>query len=342
MLRSWPVLLLSAALAASTPHHDRAGFHNNYPHPERGGFFRWKWEQVRDGVAHAPPGGWNLPAVKADPHALQDGGGGEPRLTWIGHSTFLLQVGGVNILTDPQFSPRASPVSFAGPKRIVPLPLDLGELPRIDVVLVSHNHYDHLDLPSVKALAAQPGGSPLFLVPLALKAWFVDNGMDRVEEYDWWQQRDTGSARFTLVPVQHWSKRTLWDANQTLWGGWVIEAGGLRIIHTGDLGYSRDTQDIGARLGPFDLALIPIGAYEPRWFMQTMHVNVPDALRVRQDLRAARAIGMHWGTFEGLTDEPMDEPPRILARLRTEAGLPVDAFDVMKIGETRGVSRAPP
>ncbi|HET7400859.1 MAG TPA: MBL fold metallo-hydrolase [Usitatibacter sp.] len=332
---------MSAALAAPAPHHDRAGFHNNYPHPEHGGFWRWKWEQLRDGVAHAPPGGWNLPAVKTDVRALHDGSG-EARLTWIGHSAFLLQLGGLNILTDPQFSPRASPVSFAGPKRIVPLPLEVSELPRIDVVLVSHNHYDHLDLPTVRELAAQPGGSPLFLVPLGLKAWFADNGMDRVEEYDWWQQRDAGPARFTLVPVQHWSKRTLWDANQTLWGGWVIQAGGLRIIHTGDLGYSRDTRDIGARLGPFDLALIPIGAYEPRWFMQTMHVNVPDALRVRQDLGAARAIGMHWGTFEGLTDEPLDEPPRVLARLRTEAGLPVEAFDVMKIGETRGIARAAP
>ena len=341
MLRSWPVLLLSAALAAATPHHDGAGFHNNYPHPEHSGFWRWKWEQLRDGVAHAPPGGWNLPAVKTDVRSLHDPSG-EPRLTWIGHSTFLLQLGGLNILTDPQLSPRASPVSFAGPKRIVPLPLGVGELPRIDVVLVSHNHYDHLDLATVKALAAQPGGSPLFLVPLGLKAWFADNGIDRVEEYDWWQRRDADAARFTLVPVQHWSKRTLWDANETLWGGWVVEAGGLRVIHTGDLGLSRDTLDIGTRLGPFDLALIPIGAYEPRWFMKTMHVNVPEALQVRSDLRAARAIGMHWGTFEGLTDEPLDEPPKVLARLRAEAGLPTEAFDVMRIGETRSISPGTP
>jgi N-acyl-phosphatidylethanolamine-hydrolysing phospholipase D len=341
MLRSWPALLLFAAVASSSPHRGPEGFHNNYPHPERGGFWRWKWEQMRDGVAHAPPEGWRIPAMKADVRALHEPAAG-PRLTWIGHATFLLQAGGLNILTDPQLSPRASPVSFAGPKRIVPLPLEIAELPRIDVVLISHNHYDHLDLPTVKALAAQPGGSPLFLVPLELKTWFADNGMDRVEEYDWWQQRDTGTARFTLVPVQHWSKRTFWDEDQTLWGGWVIEVAGLRIIHTGDLGYSRDTLDIGARMGPFDLALIPIGAYEPRWFMQTMHVNVPDALRVRQDLRAARAIGMHWGTFEGLTDEPMDEPPRVLARLRAEEHLPVDAFDVMEIGETRGIVRATP
>jgi L-ascorbate metabolism protein UlaG (beta-lactamase superfamily) len=337
-LRTWPVLLLSAAVASSAPHHGPDGFHNNYAQPERGSFWRWKWEQLRDGVPHAPPEGWHIPAMKTDAHALQDASAG-PRLTWIGHATFLLQLGGVNILTDPQFSERASPVSFAGPKRVVSLPIGIDELPRIDVVLVSHNHYDHLDLATVKQLAAAPTGSPLFLVPLGLKAWFADNGIGRVEEYDWWQQRDTGSARFTLVPVQHWSKRTPWDTNRTLWGGWVVEAAGLRLIHTGDLGYSRDTQDIGARLGPFDLALIPIGAYEPRWFMRAMHVNVPEALQVRRDLRAARAIGMHWGTFEGLTDEPLDEPPAVLGKLRAEAGLPTEAFDVMRIGESRAIPR---
>jgi N-acyl-phosphatidylethanolamine-hydrolysing phospholipase D len=220
------------------------------------------------------------------------------------------------------------------------LPLALEELPRIDVVLISHNHYDHLDLTAVQRLSQSPHGSPLFLVPLGLKAWLADNGVDRVEEYDWWQERGIGAVRFTLVPVQHWSKRTLWDENRTLWGGWAMQAGGLRILHTGDLGLSRDTQDIGERLGPFDLALIPIGAYEPRWFMQSMHVNVPDALQVRADVRAARAIGMHWGTFEGLTDEPLDEPPKVLARLREERGLPRDAFDVMKIGETRVIASA--
>ena len=211
------------------------------------------------------------------------------------------------------------------------------ELPRIDVVLTSHNHYDHLDLETVKRIAAQPSGSPLFLVPLGLKRWFAGQGIDRVEEHDWWEEREVGTVRFTFVPVQHWSKRTLWDANQSLWGGWVMKGGGLKLVHTGDMGYSRDAADIGERLGPFDLAFIPIGAYAPRWFMKLQHVDVPEAIQVRSDLRAAHAIGMHWGTFENLTDEPLDEPPAELARLRAQAGLATEQFDVMKIGETRSI-----
>ncbi|HSS26737.1 MAG TPA: MBL fold metallo-hydrolase, partial [Usitatibacter sp.] len=181
--------------------------------------------------------------------------------------------------------------------------------------------------------------APLFLVPLGLKAWFAGIGIDKVAEYDWWQARVEGPLRFTLLPVQHWSKRTLWDANKTLWGGWAIEGGGLKILHTGDLGYSKDAKDIGDRAGPFDLALIPIGAYAPRWFMKMMHVDPAEALDVRSDVHAARAIGMHWGTFENLTDEPLDEPPRELAARRSAAGLAPDAFDVMKVGETRPIEK---
>jgi L-ascorbate metabolism protein UlaG (beta-lactamase superfamily) len=321
---------------AESPHRDAYGFHNNYPHDSKQSFWLWKWEQLRHGVPEPPPGGWKIPAVRSDAAALR-ANTSKPTATWIGHSAFLIQLAGQNILVDPQFSPRASPVQFAGPRRIVELPLDIGELPRIDVVLTSHNHYDHLDLATVKRLAALPGGSPLFLVPLGLKGWFNDQGIERVEEYDWWQEREVGPVRYTLVPVQHWSKRTLSDTNQTLWGGWVIAGGGLRLVHTGDLGFSRDALDIGERLGPFDLAFIPIGAYAPRWFMKTHHVDVPEALQVRADLRAARAIGMHWGTFEHLTDEPLDEPPRELARLRSAAGLEAEQFDVLKIGETRNI-----
>ena len=262
-----------------------------------------------------------------------------PAVTWIGHATMLVQASGLTVLTDPIFSKRASPVQFAGPKRIVPLPIDIPELPHVDVVVVSHNHYDHLDLDSVKRLAAQEGGSPLFLVPLGLKAWFTALGIDRVEERDWWQSISDGPLEFTLVPVQHWSKRTLSDTNESLWGGWIIAGDGLKVIHAGDLGYSKDTQDIGERLGPFDLALIPIGAYAPRWFMKGMHIDPAEAVQVRADLRARHAIGMHWGTFDNLTDEPMDEPPRVLAEKRAAAGLSAEDFDVMKVGETRTMTR---
>ena len=324
------------AEAQSVAPHGPDGFRNNYPHDPKQSFWLWKWEQMKHGVPEPPPGGWKIPHMKTDAAALR-ANATEPTATWIGHATFLVQLAGMNVLTDPHFSERASPVQFAGPKRIVPLPIAIEELPRIDVVLISHNHYDHLDVGSVKALASRAAGSPLFLVPLGLKAWFSAIGIERVEEHDWWQARSEGRLRFTLVPAQHWSKRTLWDANQTLWGGWVIEGGGVKAIHTGDLGYSQDARDIGERLGPFDLAFIPIGAYAPRWFMKTMHVDPAEAVQLRADLRARRAIGMHWGTFEHLTDEPLDEPPAVLAAQRAAAGLAPADFDVMKIGETRRI-----
>jgi L-ascorbate metabolism protein UlaG (beta-lactamase superfamily) len=318
------------------PHHTADGFRNNYPHDPKESFWLWKWEQMRHGVPQAPPGGWQIPHVATDAAALR-ANRTEPTATWIGHASFLLQLGGLNILVDPHFSPRASPVAFAGPRRIVPLPIDIPQLPPIDVVLISHNHYDHLDAATVTRLAAAQGGGPLFLVPLELKAWFNAKGITRVEEYDWWQARAVNGVRFTLVPVQHWSKRTLLDTNRTLWGGWVITGAGLNLIHTGDLGYSQDARDIGERLGPFDMAFIPIGAYAPRWFMKTMHVDVPEAVQLRTDLRASRAIGMHWGTFEHLTDEPLDEPPHELAKQLAARGGSQDEFAVMKIGETRRI-----
>lgn len=338
-------LLLAAVAAGGPPAHAQAPrdadglFRNNYPHDAKASFWLWKWEQLKDGVPKPPAGGWKIPAQHADSTAIR-ARSMNPSITWIGHAAFLYQVAGLNILMDPHFSERASPVQFAGPRRIVPLPIEVEALPRIDLVLTSHNHYDHLDLDTVRKLAAQPGGSPRFLVGLGLGTWFRDQGITRVEELDWWQSVDAGPVKLTFVPVQHWSKRTLNDANATLWGGWVVEGDGLRVIHTGDTGYSRDFRDIGARLGPFDLALIPIGAYAPRWFMKTYHADVPEAVKVREDLRAARAIGMHWGTFESLTDEPMDEPPRELAAQRAVRGLAREQFDVMRIGETRPVERA--
>ena len=315
------------------------GFHNNYPHDPPASFLLWQWERWRGGMPKPPPGGWNIPAMRCDLERLRNPGRA-PQATWLGHASFLVQLAGMNVLVDPQFAPNASPLPVGGPRRVVPLPVEPDELPRIDLVLTSHNHYDHLDTSTVQRLARQAGGAPLFLAPLGLAAWFRSKGIASAEELDWWGAREVGGLRLTLVPVQHWSRRGLADTNRTLWGGWVIEGAGLRLVHTGDMGYSKDARDVGERLGPFDLAFIPIGAYAPRWFMKVMHVDVPEAVRVRSDLRAARAIGMHWGTFEHLTDEPLDEPPRLLAAERASAGLAVRDFDVMKIGETRGIDSA--
>ena len=230
-------------------------FRNNYPHPEKTGFWKWKWEQWRDGLPHRPEGGYRFEVAKSDFSPALN-----PSVTWIGHATVLLRVGGLSVLTDPQFSERASPVSFAGPKRVVPPAPGIDALPHIDAVVISHNHYDHLDLDSVKKLAAQPGGSPRFFVPLGLKEWFSHQGIDDVVELGWWQSRSFKGLEVHFVPVQHWSKRTLTDENRTLWGGWVLRHPELAFFFAGDAGYSRDFADIGARFGGFDLAALPIGA----------------------------------------------------------------------------------
>ncbi len=233
---------------------------------------------------------------------------GEAQVTWIGHSTFLLQVGGLNILTDPIFSDRASPVSFAGPQRTTPPAMTIEQLPHIDIVLISHSHYDHLDKPSVKALnARQSDNPPSYYVPLRLKPWFTKRGIGKVTELDWWDSVKIGNTTLHAVPVQHWSSRTPFDRNKTLWAGFLVDSPVLRVLFVGDSGYSDDFKTIARRLGKVNVALVPIGAYDPRWIMKSSHMNPEEALQVVKDVGATRAIGMHWGTF-ALTNEPMAEP----------------------------------
>ena len=314
-------------------HHARRGFRNNYPHMPPQSFLKWRWERLWAKLPPPPENGYRFETVATDVEALR-GNGDEVTLTWIGHATLLLQLGGVNVLTDPHFGERASPVSFAGPRRKVPPALTPDALPHIHVVLISHNHYDHLDRDSVQALNRQPGGPPRFFVPLGLKPWLAAEGVENVVEQDWWDATDYLGLRIHVVPAQHFSARTPFDRDETLWGGFVVEHPALRFYFAGDAGYSRDYADIAQRLGPIDLAALPIGAYEPRWFMQAMHINPAEAVRAHQDLGARHSVAMHWGTFE-LTDEPIDEPPRALARALREAGIPPERFLVMKHGETR-------
>ena len=319
---------------AKKPHHTSTGFRNNYPHPPIGeGFWKWQWQRMRDGVPKHPEGGYNFSLVKPDAAFLKTNRA-EATLTWIGHATLLLQLGGVNVLTDPHLTERASPLSFFGPKRWMPPALDFGELPHIDAVVISHNHYDHLDAETVTRLNRQPGGPPIFYVPLGLKQWFAEAGISNVVELDWWETRRHASLALHFVPVQHWSSRTRFDRNRSLWGAWVIEHNDSRLIFCGDTGYSRDFQDIAARFGSFDLAAVPIGAYEPRWFMRPQHVNPEEAVQIHQDLNARHSVGIHWGTFV-LTDEPLDEPPRRLGEALVAARVPNERFFLMQHGETR-------
>jgi L-ascorbate metabolism protein UlaG (beta-lactamase superfamily) len=274
----------------------------------------------------------DFPRVANDGRALRDNREA-PTLTWIGHATLLIQVDGLNVLTDPQFSERASPVGFAGPRRLNPPGLAFDALPPIDVVVISHDHYDHLDRPTVQRLASTH--NPLFLVPLGLKAWFASVGIERVAELDWWDSREVGPVRFTLIPVQHWCARTPFDTNHRLWGGWSIAGRARRIFFGGDTGYYEGFREIRTRLGPFDLALVSIAAYEPPEIMRMTHTTPEQALRVFTDVGARTFVAMHWGTFD-LSDEPLDEPPRRLRVAARAMNLPDERVWVLAHGETRG------
>jgi L-ascorbate metabolism protein UlaG (beta-lactamase superfamily) len=320
------------------PHHTERGFRNLDPDVRIGqGFVRWQWQRRLNGLPK-PPGaahrGWRVVPDLALLHAPAE----NPSVTWVGHATVLVRLGGLNVLTDPHFSERASPLNYAGPKRYQPPGVALAELPEIHAVVISHNHYDHLDVDSVRQLHRRSGGTLHFFVPLGLKPWFADLGIDTVTELDWWEHAEIGNVRFTLTPVQHWSARGLFDRNRTLWGGWAISAPGLNFFFVGDTGYSQDFKEIGRRLGPFDFAALPIGAYEPRWFMRAQHVNPAEALRIHQDIRARQSLGVHWGCFE-MADDALDDAPHALAEARRAARMAEAEFFVMKVGETRRLTR---
>lgn len=318
------------------PHHTAEGFRNAAHLAPNGGkhFWRWQWERKTQGLPKPPAKGYPVVATIAPDLNHLHHNMGQASATWINHSTILLQLGGLNILTDPIWSERASPVDFLGPKRLAPPGIAFDDLPQIDAVVISHNHYDHLDAGTVDRLHARFGDALRFYVPLGLKPWFAERDIHNVSELDWWDEARLGELRLVLTPVQHWSQRTLWNRNETLWGGWWLQAGGRRFFFAGDTGYSDDFKAIRARLGEPDLAAIPVGTYEPRWFMGRHHVAPDEALRIHQDLGARQSFGIHWGTFE-LSDESLDQPPQDFLAARTAAGVAPESFYLLRHGETR-------
>ena len=240
--------------------------------------------------------------------------------TWVGHATVLLRSASSVILTDPVFSERASPVSWAGPRRATEPGVSLGAIPRVDVVLLSHDHFDHCDLPSLRLLARRD--DPLVLVPLGHRALLAGAGLSRVVELDWWESHPCAPGlEATLVPARHWSRRQPFGTNRRLWGGFMLVAGGRRVYFAGDSGYDdRLFLEVGRRCGAPDLALLPIGAYEPRWFMRDAHMNPAEAVRAHREVGSRRSLGIHWGTFQ-LTDEGYEEPVLALDAAKGAAGL---------------------
>lgn len=253
-----------------------------------------------------------------------------PSLTWIGHSTFLVRMEGMTFLTDPMFSERASPVSFAGPKRLQPPGVPLEELPPIDFVTVSHDHYDHADLSTWRELAR---GGVLFVVPLGMGD-LVHSVGGRFIALDWWRSAEVGTVRVHCVPAQHFSGRSLVGANRRLWGGFVVEGESRKFFHAGDTGYFSGFHRLRERFGSIDVAAVPIGAYDPPSIMKFVHMNPEEAVQAARDAGAKKVVAMHWGTFD-LTDEPLDEPPRRFQKAAREAGYGPRSAWVMAVGETR-------
>jgi N-acyl-phosphatidylethanolamine-hydrolysing phospholipase D len=338
------------------PHHAPSGrFRNPWPIAAADDDMRKRVpemlrERYRDGLPPVPrpeelPRGEPDPAY---PHATS-----EVRVTWVGHATFLLQLPGLNVLTDPIWSRKASPVPFLGPARFVPPAPLIDELPQIHAVLLSHDHYDHLDVPTVRRLHARFGQDMTWLTPLGYRSWFDRLGVRRVVELDWWQASELPGGRFEAIaaPARHWTRRTLRSTNQRLWASWAVipraaaagpsETGnaasgepGARVYFAGDTAYAPHFSEIRERLGSFHVNLLPVGAYEPRWFMKVSHMNPEEAVRGYLDLGGTGTfVPSHWGTFQLTTEPPLD-PPRRTERAWRDAGLPRDRLRTLRHGET--------
>ncbi len=271
---------------------------------------------------------------------------GELRITWAGHASFLLQLPGLNVLTDPVWSEWASPVPFAGARRFVEALPSLDALPPIHAVLLSHDHYDHLDRGTVRGLHRR-FEDLVWFTPLGYRSWFARLGVRRIVELDWWETAGLPGREYTVTatPCRHWTRRTPWSTNTRLWSSWALlprAKSGFRIHFGGDSGYVSAFQEIGSRLGPFDASVIPIGAYEPRWFMAASHMNPEEAVQAYRDLGGRGAfIPAHWGTFRLTFEAPLEPPIRLREAWRL-AELDPQSLRILRHGETTLLGGARP
>lgn len=282
----------------------------------------WRWQKERRGKKK--DFSYSVPRVVPDT-ALLSANRELPTVTFVGHSTFLIQSGGLNIVTDPVWATRMGPGA-----RLSPPGVPIADLPPIDVVVLSHAHYDHLHLGSLRKL---PGDFRL-LVPEGLGGWLKRKGFKRVEELSWWSEKRIGDVTFGFVPAKHWTRRTPWDTNSSHWGGWVIQHGGDRLYFAGDSGYDSLFREIGARYGDIRIALIPIGAYEPEWFMRDSHMTPEEAVQTFADVGAGIFVPMHYDAFHLADDTPKEALDRLQAEWQRR-GLPPERLWILELGKTR-------
>ncbi len=312
-------------------HFDGSHFHGNTTDHAFTDHIKWLWEMETvewPEWVDDPP---QPPPVK---HVKE----GELRITYINHATVLIQIDGINILTDPIWSERAGPFSWLGAKRVRAPGVKMSDLPPIDMILISHDHYDHLDLPSLRQLTM--AHQPVVLTGLGVKSRLASIEGQRVVELDWWQKHQhTDSIGITFVPALHESGRGLFDQNRTLWGGFVIESRAGRILFMGDSGYGEFIHEIKNRYSSFRLAVLPIGSYEKRWFMKNQHMNPDDAVRIHKELKVAQSVGMHFGTFAEHPEQSIIAHEEDLALALEKHDITRSAFWILKFGEGRMVSR---
>jgi N-acyl-phosphatidylethanolamine-hydrolysing phospholipase D len=322
-------------------HRPGGGFRNPWPSAQMHGFLdflKWSLIERRRNLRRPDPDPSAFTRV-APAYSVPRGAPDLFTITWVGHTSFLIQIAGLNLLTDPVWSDRASPVQFAGPRRWVPPAVDFDRLPPIDAVILSHDHYDHLDSSTVSRLAERYPAAKWY-APLGVGDFLRRQGARDVIERDWWEESALGDLRLTCLPAQHFSGRTLGKRNSTLWCGWALRTEDNSLFFAGDTALHPEYGSIATRCGPFDVAILPIGAYEPRWFMGSVHMNPEDCIDAVDQLETgqhgARLVmaAAHWGTFK-LTDEPMDEPPARMRERWRAAGRDSEDLWIMQHGETR-------